>query len=64
MEHSLAYLADHAARAAALPAGNGRVGKPLVMSEFGLARDGQSADADDPAVVTVSKGSNPRDQPQ
>ena len=50
LTHSLAYLADHAARAAAISSGNGQVGKPLVMSEFGLARDGQSADADDPAM--------------
>lgn len=45
-----AYFRDHAARAALLPTGTpGVFGKPLVLEEFGLARDGGSFD---PASTT------------
>jgi len=44
LELSKKYIADHAARAA-------KLGKPLLLEEFGLARDNGSFDPDSPTTV-------------
>jgi mannan endo-1,4-beta-mannosidase len=44
VSHALEYIEEHAHKARGL-------NKPLILEEFGLARDGQSADAAHSAVV-------------